>query len=88
MIVLFHIAEGLGISISEIFNEENTKLYIEMKKEYEIDKIINEDFCRIIKRKRVISLMKNYRKKKHISQYILSLKTGIPKTVISNFEYG
>ena len=63
-------------------------MHNELNKEREIDSILTEDFCKLVNKRKVISLIKRYRKSKHISQYNLSLRMGISRNVINNLEYG
>jgi|GEM_PF-2433663 len=86
--ILFNISEGIGIPITKIFNEEYCALRKNIEDEKRLDKMITEDFCRMVNRKKVISMLKNYRKRKNMSQYVFSLKTGISRDIINNFEYG
>lgn len=86
--IIFKIAEGLEILPSEIFNKDYLELHNELNKQREIDSILTEDFCRLVNKRKVISLIKRYRKSKHISQYNLSLRMGISRNVINNLEYG
>lgn len=86
--IIFKIAEVLEILPSEIFNKDYLELHNELNKEREIDSILTEDFCRLDNKRKVISLIKQYRKSKHISQYNLSLRMGISRNVINNLEYG
>ncbi|MBS5111595.1 MAG: helix-turn-helix transcriptional regulator [Coprobacillus cateniformis] len=67
--IIFKIAEGLEILPSDIFNKDYLELYNELNKEREIDSTLTEDFCRIVNKRKVILLIKRYRKSKHISQY-------------------
>ena len=68
---------------SEIFNKDYLELHNELNKQREIDSILTEDFCRLVNKRKVISLIKRYRKSKHISQYNLSLRMGISRNVIN-----
>ncbi|WP_317317974.1 helix-turn-helix transcriptional regulator [Longibaculum muris] len=86
--IIFKIAEGLEILPSDIFNKDYLELHNELNKQREIDSILTEDFCRLVNKRKVISLIKRYRKSKHISQYNLSLRMGISRNVINNLEYG
>lgn len=61
--IVFKIAEGLEMLPSEIFNHEYLEIYEELDKERKIDLILTEDFCRLVNKKKVITLIKRYRKK-------------------------
>ncbi len=64
MTIVFQISESLGISMGNLFDHHYSKLLKEIENEEIFKSTITEDFCRLLKRKKVISLIKRYRKKK------------------------
>lgn len=86
--ILCNIADGLEIMVSEIFNDCFRQMMQDAKRKQVLQDILNDDFCRLINKKKVVSLIKRFRKNKRMSQYILSLKLGVSRDIINNLEYG
>lgn len=82
------VCNALNITLSDLFGEKYIELCSSKEEELRIDEVITEDFCRTVKKKKIISLLKRLRKSKGMSQTVISIKMDIPRTFINNLEYG
>lgn len=83
-----NIASGLNIKVSDIFNEEYKKYLIKYDDIAFLSKTLSSDKYKLIKKKKIISMLKKYRAKKGISQSILAVELGVSRNMINNLEYG
>lgn len=86
--LLCNIASGLDMKPSSIFDEN----YLKILEKYEErawmkNKILSDEYYKINKRK-VIMILKKYRKSNNLSQENLAKELGVSRNMLNNLEYG
>lgn len=87
--LICNIASGLDILPSDIFNQR----FVDMLHEYQdcllIDEIVtSKKYYRMINKKKIIKMIKKYRKQNGISQEEAAIDLSVERVYLNNFEYG
>lgn len=86
--LICNIASGLEITPGQIFDQHFVEIYRSMADERWIREVMDDERYYLIKRRRVESMLKYYRRKRGISQTVLAARLEVPRTYLNNFEYG
>ena len=86
--LIYNIASGLEITPGQIFDKHFVEIYRNMVDERWIREVMDDDRYYLIKRRRVESMLKFYRRKRGVSQTVLAARLEVSRSYLNNFEYG